>query len=94
MTIAATSQEAYSKIIPKLPQCQYDVWFYLRNNPGLTNAEIAYHLNKPINCITPRVLELRNLGYVKYFGKRRCQITGNIANVWVSVGESPQLRFF
>jgi hypothetical protein len=95
MTIQATSQEAYSKIIPKLPQCQYEVWFYLRNRPeGLTNAELAYYLNWPINRITPRILELRKLGYVKHYGKRQCKITGSMANTWVSVNDNPQLRFF
>ena len=90
-----TSQKAYSKIIPKLPECQYLVWSALRERPeGMTNAEISYHLQKPINTITPRVKELRDLGYVKQFCVRKCRVTGSTANVWVAVDELEQMRLF
>lgn len=95
MTVQTTSREAYSKIIPKLPQCQYEVWFCLWKNPyGLTNAEIAYYLQWPINRVTPRVKELRDLGYVHYYAQRQCKITGSTANVWVAVEQNPQMRLF
>lgn len=93
--IQQTSQEAFSKMIPKLPESQFTVWSALRERAeGMTNAEISYHLQRPINTITPRTNELVRLGYVKEFGKRQCRITGSQAMVWVAIEELSQLRLF
>ena len=64
--IQDTSLEiSLKKVYPNLAARQRAVLHYLPNAGGaLTNAEIAAALRLPINHITPRVLELRNLGLV------------------------------
>jgi len=47
-----------------------------------TNSEIAYTMGLPINCITGRIFELRELGLVQSAGKRKCRMTGRIAYTW------------
>lgn len=89
--VTETSREAYHKIIPKLPRAQYAVWSLLRSRPtGLTNAEISYFLQWPINRVTPRIFELRKLGYVRYYTQRQDRITGATASVWVAVDNPEQ----
>lgn len=54
----------------------------LRYFPNATNAEIAAHLNWPVNTIMPRCLELRKIGLILDAGKRRCKVTGSTAHAW------------
>lgn len=94
MTITATSQQAYSNVIPKLPGAQFQVYKCLWEHPfGLTNAEVSFFLNWPINRITPRTNELRKLGCVRFLTTRKCNITGNQASVWIATEKNPQFRF-
>jgi hypothetical protein len=56
--------------------------FYEAPVDNMTNSELAYALNWPINTITPRVYELRHLGKITEDGKRHCKITGRLAISW------------
>jgi DNA-binding MarR family transcriptional regulator len=47
-----------------------------------TNAEISFHTHLPINCVTPRVKELRDKGLVMKRGCRPCNVTNNTATTW------------
>lgn len=47
-----------------------------------TNSEIAKALGWSINRVTPRVFELRQLGYVVVDEKRPCLVTGRMAYAW------------
>ena len=47
-----------------------------------TNMEIAAGLGWSINRVTPRVYELRKLGYLEQKEKRSCGITGRLAMAW------------
>lgn len=95
MTLAATSQEAYSKIIPKLPDSRKTVWECLLRHPeGMTNKELAVELKKDPNQITGRIFELRNLGLVKFYMKRRDRYTTYMAEVWVALPQSQQIAFW
>lgn len=82
--IQSTSIEVYLKeVYPNLRARQRPVLHHLRNAGGAhTNAEIAQALALPINHVTPRCLELRQLGLVLEAGRRRCRVTGNTAKTW------------
>ena len=78
--IQPTSTYAYQRILPKLGKKQKAVLDLLRAADGpMTNAEIAAALSWPINTVTPRVGELREMGLVKDYGVRACKETGNAA---------------
>lgn len=47
-----------------------------------SNSEIARHLGLPINCVTPRVHELRQKGRVVPAMKRPCKVTGRYVIAW------------
>ena len=83
----STSLEAYrSRVLPCLAQSQAVVYELLcqasRNKMDMTNMEVASALHWSINRITPRVLELRELGLVVLSQRRRCGCTGNRAKSW------------
>jgi DNA-binding MarR family transcriptional regulator len=48
----------------------------------ITNAELGDALGWSINRITPRVLELREMGLVERSSVRQCTFTRNMANAW------------
>lgn len=80
--IRDTSREAYASVAPHIGQKQAVVLGVIRSGNGMTNAEIAQALHLPINCVTPRCLELRKMGLVIEMGKRSCRVTGRTAYVW------------
>lgn len=63
-----TSLDAYHEIvIPRLSESQKEILKVFEAAPGpLTMKEAAELTKKPINCVTPRVLELRNAGFIQY----------------------------
>jgi predicted transcriptional regulator len=80
-----TSLIAFTDIRPQLGDRQKQVYALLASLPpftGMTNSEIAQRLDMPINCITPRVNELRAYGKVTDNGKRHCKVTGKLAYEW------------
>lgn len=66
--IQETSILAYHEAIKKLGEKQRMVFDVIEKNPGLANIEIASKLHWPINRVTPRVKELRELGLVGEYG--------------------------
>ena len=58
----------------------YDV--IKESKDGLTNSEIGYILGIPINRITGRVFELRELSLIKDGGTRSCNITHKQCHYW------------
>jgi predicted transcriptional regulator len=78
-----TSILAYrTDVEPTLNERQQRVYDALLANDPLTNSEIAAYLNWPINCITPRIFELRRMGLVFEDKKRPCRVTGRTAYAW------------
>lgn len=74
--IRQTSLEAYDEILETLGDRQIEVYCVILDYPGICNKEISEHLLLPINCITGRVKELRDLGWVvqdgfKYYNNRK-----------------------
>ena len=85
MNMQDTSLEAYyNKVLPHLTRKQQAVmtFFFYHKNCNYTNAELAQKMGWAINRITPRVLELRNLGKLEYACRRMCNVTKNNANAW------------
>jgi hypothetical protein len=64
--IQQTSLEAFNIVYADLGDRQREVYDIIRDNFGICNKEIAEKLLLPINCITGRVKELRDLGMVMH----------------------------
>ena len=70
--IQDTSLFAYKTATQHLGAKQKAVMNALRFFPDATNAELAAHLNWPVNRVTPRVLELRKMGLILEGVRRTC----------------------
>lgn len=81
--IQDTSLEAYTQIKPYLSACQEEIFSFMQTyrDRDFTNKQLAWELRKPINTVTPRVLELRDLGLV-VFSKYVLQENGRRAMAW------------
>ena len=78
-----TSLDIYfNHVLPSLTHRQQQVLdvFFEYPDRSFTNAELSRSLRLPINCVTPRTLELRDLGVLRICGRRECGVTGNNAN--------------
>lgn len=86
MSVQQTSLNAYKEMKDKIGTRQKEVLEEIRRmqNQGkdTTNMELSYSLNREINTITPRVLELRKAGKVELSTKRKCKITGREVMAW------------
>ena len=82
MTLAQTSLFAFEAVRLDLSNRQREIYALLDPDVGYTNAEIARLARLPINCVTPRVLELRKKGLLVSANVRTCTITGNHAEAW------------
>jgi len=56
---------AYYEILPKINKKQSLVYGALKLLGSATNQQISNFLKIPINCVTPRILELRKYGFVE-----------------------------
>jgi DNA-binding IclR family transcriptional regulator len=66
-----TSVESYRKLQEVLGEKQRVMLEFFREHPGLkfSNRHLANNLGWPINSVTPRCKELRELGYVVDAGR-------------------------
>lgn len=87
-----TSLSALASIKPTLSDRQAVVYGLLERSHALTNSEIARELGWGINRVTPRCLELRNMGLVQAYGKRQCRVTGRTAYAWGVAKGAPVLQ--
>ena len=79
MTVRDTSLEAYATV--KITEAQKKVLGVFRTiEKPLCNSQVAYYLEWPINRITPRVLELRNMGILVEAGKKK--VNGRNVHLW------------
>jgi len=61
----ASRNATYQMIKPDLPESRRRVFEIILQHPdGICNKQIALELGVPINCVTGRVKELRELGMV------------------------------
>ena len=80
MTVQQTSIDAFEEIKPELGERQLSVYNAL--NGEMNNSMIARTLNIPINTVTPRVKELRNMGLVIESKRDECPITHRTTIFW------------
>jgi len=65
----AVRNATYHQIKPELPEKRQRVFEVILVHPkGITNKQIALELKWPINCVTGRVSELREAGFIKADG--------------------------
>jgi hypothetical protein len=77
-----TSRLAYESIKDNLGPRQRQIYDLIElNAAGMTNHEISQYSGLPINCVTPRVLELRQLDLVGSLGIKK-DISGRPAVIW------------
>ena len=79
-----TSFEALQAISSTLSRRQSEVLECLKVYGAGTNHEIAKRMEREINTITPRILELRRKGLVSS-ASSKIDVTGHRAMVWVTV---------
>ena len=78
-----TSIEVYhSEVKPNLSTRHKSVMQILATSEDLTNQEISYCLNWPINTVTPRVFELRAMNLVMESCRRIDKRSGRRAIAW------------
>ena len=65
-----TSLEAFSKL-RHLSEKQATVYHYILWHPNVTDKQIAEGINWPINCTTPRRLELERMRVIESSGRSR-----------------------
>ena len=83
--VQRTSIEAFRAFSEdELSDRQQHVLACLRTGGPASNREIAERIHWPINCVTPRVLELRERGLVENVGVR-VNSSGRNEHVWGSV---------
>lgn len=80
--IQQTSIEGYTYIQKDLGKRQLEVLKALMVLQEGSNTRIAKYLNKPINCITGRIKELRDLRYVGFANYGICEFTGRRVILW------------
>lgn len=80
--IQLTSLEAFMDIQPDLGFRQKQVLDVIQKMPFVCNYEISVILGLPINSITPRVKELRDLGMVVCMGTKQDKVSGRNVMIW------------
>ncbi len=80
--VQITSREAYWALIPELSERQTEVYKTIRKSTAINNKMISKTLGAPINSITPRTHELRELGLVTEAFKAICPHTKRKTIFW------------
>ena len=82
MNVQETSLEAYESIQPELGLMQQTVYDAIEQHEGISNLDISRILNIPINSVTPRVKELRDMNFVKFHNHKQDPITKRRVMTW------------
>ena len=80
--IQETSLESFMQILPELGDRQQQVLDCIRNHISVSNREISSILGLPINSVTPRVKELRDLGFVVCCDIKKDEVTNRNVMCW------------
>jgi hypothetical protein len=86
MGYQSTSGSAYADMKGVIARKQAEVLRLLANagngSEGYNNRQISLFLGWPINTVTPRVLELREMGKVELAGRRVDPMTQRTTMFW------------
>jgi hypothetical protein len=92
--MSATSREIYKKITENglLAHMEEVVYTIIYNHGPITAKEIHNMVADlyPPTSTSPIPARLRTKGVAKKIGKRRCTITGNNADVWITTNDLPK----
>jgi len=80
--IQKTSLDAYNSIQPELGYRQNTIYKIIRIYPNSSNHDISRISGIPINSVTPRVHELRDMGLVVYNGTKKDSSTNRTVMMW------------
>jgi predicted transcriptional regulator len=83
--IQETSLEAYYDIKDKLGPMHRLILNIIKTYPNVSNHEISNIIHKPINSVTPRVKELRAMGFVIQGATKVDRQTNKNVMTWVAV---------
>lgn len=87
----STSIRAFlTGVAPTLGQRQAAVLRCFGPGEALSNRDIKERLRWEINCVTGRVKELRETGYLEEAGRRPCGFTGHLVLTWRVVESRPE----
>ncbi len=75
--------EAFFYILENLGERQEQVFIAIKNIQPCSNLMISKKLNLPINCVTGRVKELRDLAMVRFYKKDICPETKMNVTYWI-----------
>ena len=84
MPIRTTSLEAYTELLYTLGEKQQTILHTIKKYPNTSNHDIARILQWEINTVTPRVYELREMGYVLENGEKTDRLTGRRCMRWIA----------
>ena len=77
-----------------LSKRQSQVYDIIEKWQPISNERIAEHLHVPQHHVTPRVLELRQLGIVEYCGEEVSKYSQRRISLWRINKEGKQLSLF
>jgi len=80
--IQETSLEAYIGIQSELGCRQQQILDIISKYDGVSNLDISRIVGLAINCVTPRVKELRDYGLVVFSHSKLDRITGRRVMCW------------
>jgi len=85
--IRDTQRAAWDDIQGRLPITRAQVLEVIKTSGdfGMTIQGVADTLKWPVNCVSGRVTELTNLGFIKDSGRRGVNPSGKKAVLWVMV---------
>jgi len=84
MTAPKTQLDAFKDIKPSLPRKRQEVYSVIASrSEGMALFEVAKALRWPVHCVSGRITELSEAGYIEDSGKRRDNPdSGKAAIVW------------
>ena len=85
--IEETSLQAYQEVMKTLGERQKEVYWMLCELGEATNTMLSRALHLPINCVTPRIFELRKKGLVIREKVDLCPITRRNCIFWKCLNE-------
>jgi len=84
MSVQPTSLEAYTEMLFELGERQQTILETIKQYPNVSNHDLARILQWEINTVTPRVKELRDMGYVMENGDKTDRLTGRRVMKWIT----------
>ena len=85
--------KSYKEILSSLNKKQFEVYQVVKNNPNIYNEKIAQILNIYPHQICPRILELREMGLVRFSKYGVSEKSGKTVSLWRINQEAIQIKF-